>query len=153
MGKNLQIDGFFGIGIECCKTWVNYGTLYRTARILGASFVFLINNKFKKTKSDTQKTWRSVPTYSYLDFDHFYQSLPFSCVLVGVEMSESAQYVEEFTHPERACYLLGSEDHGLSRKALDNCHKLIRLRGDHSMNVAVAGSIVLYDRFTKRTPL
>ncbi len=147
--KDLNIDGYFGVGIECPKTWTNYGTLYRTARILGADFVFLINKKFKKSRSDTQKTWRSVPTYSYRDFDHFYDNLPFSCVLVGVEMMDSAVYIEDFRHPQRAIYLLGAEDHGLSRKAKEQCHKLVKLRGEHSLNVAVAGSIVLYDRFVK----
>ncbi|KMQ51171.1 RNA methyltransferase, TrmH family [Chitinispirillum alkaliphilum] len=147
--KDINIEGYFGIGIECCNTWVNYGTLYRTARILGANFVFLINSKFKKSKSDTQKTWRSVPTYSYDSFDQFYENLPFSCVLVGVEMTDNAVCLENFKHPERACYLLGSEKHGLSSKAIEKCHKLIRLTGDHSMNVAVAGSIVMYDRVVK----
>ncbi len=144
--------GFFGIGIECCKTWSNYGALWRTAKILNASFVFLIGKKFKKTFTDPQKSWRSIPVYSYECFDDFYKNLPFSCVLVGIEMDDSAEHLEHFEHPERACYLLGSEDNGLSRIARDHCHKKIRLRGDTSMNVAIAGSIVIYDRVVKRTP-
>jgi tRNA G18 (ribose-2'-O)-methylase SpoU len=143
-------SGYFGIGIECCKTWTNYGTLWRTAKILGASYVFLIGKKFQKSFTDPQKSWRSLPVYSYETFDDFYNNLPFSCVLVGVEMDESAVPLELFEHPERACYLLGSEDHGLSRIAMERCHKLIKLRGETSMNVAVTGSIVLYDRVVQR---
>ncbi len=142
--------GYFGIGIECCKTWSNYGVLWRTAHILGAHFVFLIGKKFKKTFTDPQSSWRSMPVYSYDTFDDFYKNLPFSCVLVGVEMGDDAQFVEDFEHPERACYLLGAEDHGLSRMARDHIHRKIKLRGERSMNVAVAGSIVLYDRVRKR---
>ena len=145
-------NGYFGIGIECCKTWSNYGTLWRTANILGAQFVFLIGKKFKKTFTDTSKAWRTVPVYSYETFEDFYKNLPFSCVLVGVEMTEDAEPLERVVHPQRACYLLGSEDHGLSRNALDHCHRKIKLRGDQSLNVAVAGSIVIYDRITKRIP-
>ena len=51
--------------------------------------------------------------------------------------------------PERAVYLLGAEDHGLSRKALDKCHHFIMIPGsqlDQSLNVSVAGSIIMYDR-------
>ncbi|MFP4164827.1 MAG: RNA methyltransferase [Chitinispirillaceae bacterium] len=147
MGKH---NGYYGIGIECCKTWSNYGVLWRTAHILGASFVFLIGKKFKKTFTDPQSSWRSMPVYSYDSFDEFYKNLPYSCVLVGVEMCDEAQKLEQFNHPERACYLLGAEDHGLSRKARDHCHRKIRLRGERSMNVAVAGSIVMYDRVVKR---
>jgi tRNA G18 (ribose-2'-O)-methylase SpoU len=145
--------GYYGIGIECCKTWANYGTLWRTARILDASFVFLIGRKFKKTFTDPQNSWRVLPVYSYECFDDFYKNLPYCCVLIGVEMGESVQQLEHFDHPERACYLLGSENNGLSRNALDHCHKMIKLRGEQSMNVAVAGSIVMYDRVVKRTPI
>ncbi len=145
-------NGYFGIGIECCKTWSNYGTLWRTAHILGAQFVFLIGKKFRKSFTDTSKTWRTVPVYSYDSFEEFYRNLPYSCVLVGVEMTPDAEPLENFEHPQRACYLLGSEDHGLSRTALEHCHRKIRLRGDQSLNVAVAGSIVIYDRLAKRDP-
>jgi tRNA G18 (ribose-2'-O)-methylase SpoU len=146
-------SGYFGIGIECCKTWANYGTLMRTAMVLDASFVFLIGKKFKKTFTDPTKTWRSVPVYSYENFEDFYKNLPFSCVLVGIEMDDNAQQLEHFEHPERACYLLGSEDNGMSRNARNHCHKLIKLRGNRSLNVAIAGSIVLYDRVVKRSPI
>ena len=57
-----------------------------------------------------------------------------------------------FSHPKRAVYLLGSEDNGLTRKAMDKCHALVRLPGERSMNVAVAGSIVMYDRHNKYAP-
>lgn len=146
-------SGYFGIGIECCKTWSNYGALWRTAKILNASFVFLIGKKFKKTFTDPQKSWRSLPVYSYDNFEEFYKNLPFSCVLIGVEMEDSAEPLEHFEHPERACYLLGAEDHGLSRMARERCHKKVKLRGEQSMNVAIAGSILLYDRIVKRNPL
>jgi len=32
---------------------------------------------------------------------------------------------------------------------LKKCHSIVQLYGDHCMNVAVAGSIVMYDRQTK----
>jgi tRNA G18 (ribose-2'-O)-methylase SpoU len=150
---SLLPAGYFGIGIECCKTWTNYGTLMRSAKIMGAGFVFLIGKRFEKTFTDPIKTWRSVPTYSYDTFEDFYRNLPYSCILVGVEMTDDAEQLEHFEHPQRACYLLGSEDHGLSKVALRHCHRKIRLRGEESMNVAVAGSIVLYDRLMRRSPL
>jgi len=138
--------GFYGVGIECCKTEVNYGSLFRTANILGASFMFVIGKRFKKQCSDTTKSFLHIPTYSYETFDEFYKNIPINTILCGVELSKTAKQLENFTHPLRAIYLLGAEDHGLSKKALEKCKELIVLRGEYSMNVAVAGSIVLYHR-------
>lgn len=56
----------------------------------------------------------------------------------------------QFKHPERCIYLLGAEDAGLSRKALEMCYLLVQLPGDHCMNVSVAGSIMMYDRLIKQ---
>lgn len=144
--KGEKMKGYYGIGIQCCKTGVNYGTLNRTARILGADYLFLIGKRFKKQSSDTQKSWRHIPVFQYKTFDDFYEHLPFNCRLVGVELDDKAVPLEEYHHPQRACYLLGAEDHGLTSLARDKCHDLVKLKGEYSMNVAVAGSIVLYHR-------
>ena len=135
---------YFGIGIECCKYPVNYGTLFRSAYILGASFTFVVNAKFQRQSSDTIKTWNKIPTYSFPTIDDL--NLPYSCQLIRIEMIDSAIPLDSFTHPKRACYLLGSESNGLSKKAIARCHHIIKLHGTTSMNVAVAGSIVLYHR-------
>ena len=52
-------------------------------------------------------------------------------------------------HPERAVYLLGSETDGLSPEALEHCADVVQIPGEFSLNVSVAGSIVLYDRLLK----
>jgi len=75
--------------------------------------------------------------------------MPYDCRLFGVELIDTAKPLSLVAHPERCIYLLGAEDNGLTRKAIDKCHSIIVLPGDFSMNVATAGSIVMYDRFTK----
>lgn len=138
--------GYFGIGIQNTKTEINVGTLWRSAHILGASFIFTIGKRYKKQASDTMKTWKHIPLYHYLTFEDFYKSIPHSCVLVGVELDNRSVPVHKFTHPERCVYLLGAEDNGLTNEARERCHKLVQLPGDYCMNVAVAGSIIMYDR-------
>ena len=64
-------------------------------------------------------------------------------------MADTAQAIESFCHPERAVYLLGAEDHGLSPAILTRCHCVVRLPGAFSMNVSSAGTVVMYDRLTK----
>ena len=141
--------GYFGIGIENCKTELNIGTLWRSAHIMGASFIFTIGKRYKKQSSDTMKTWRSIPLYHYDTFEEFYKSMPHDCILTGVEIHESSKPIKEYKHPERCIYLLGAEDHGLSSIAIEKCHNLIQLEGDYCLNVSVAGSIVIFDRLTK----
>lgn len=95
------------------------------------------------------KTWRHIPLYHYDSIEDLYKALPYDSRLVGVEMGEESTELEEFEHPMRAVYLLGAEDNGLPNHLVEKCHRLIKLKGTHSLNVAVAGSIILHDRATK----
>jgi len=143
---------YFGIGIHNPKTSENVGTLWRSAHILGASFIFVIGNRVKHQASDTTKASRSIPLYRYDDFDHFYNNIPHDCQLVGVELDDKSVPIETFVHPRRAIYLLGAEDNGLPPIALIKCHKLIQLpRGNY--NVAMAGTVTMYDRHYKNFSL
>lgn len=141
--------GFFGVGCIGMKTSENYGTLFRTANILGADFMFLIGTRFKKQCTDTTKSYRHIPTFIYKDFEDFNSHRPFGCELVGIELSDEAINLKDFNHPERCAYLLGAEDNGIPKSVLYKCNHLVVLDGEMSMNVAVAGSIVLYDRISK----
>lgn len=141
--------GYFGIGIDGGKNTDNIGTLWRSAHILGASFIFTIGKRYKKQPSDTTFALKHIPLYEYENFNVFYKSIPKNCKLVGVELTESAYKIKNYCHPERCIYLLGSEDNGLSHIALKSCHDIIIIPGKYCFNVAVAGSIVMYDRINK----
>ena len=51
----------------------------------------------------------------------------------------------------KAIYILGSEDHGVPKSVLRSCREVISLEAEEygSYNVAVAGSLVMYDRMMK----
>lgn len=147
--RQISNRGYFGIGIEHTKVEQNIGTLWRSAHILGASFIFTIGKRYLKQSSDTSKAWQHVPLYHYVTFNNFYDAMPKSCQLIGIEQDLAARPLHTFLHPERCIYLLGAEDHGLTQKALAHCHKMVILPGDYSMNVATAGSLVMYDRWVK----
>lgn len=142
--------GFFGIGICHGKTKANLGTLWRSADLLGAAFVFTVGARYKQQSSDTTKAWRHVPLHHYETVDDLVRHLPHSCPLVGIELDERAIELSGFSHPERAAYLLGAEDHGLTKDEIAACHSLVQLPGRYSMNVAAAGTVVMYDRHVKR---
>lgn len=146
--------GYFGIGIENGKTPTNLGTLWRSANIFGASFLFTTGKRYNKQCSDTLATPKHIPLTHYCDFADMYEHLPYNCQLIGVELIETSESLPTFTHPERAIYLLGAEDHGLSKEALSKCHKVIQIPTlkPYSLNVAVAGSLIMYDRFCRSSP-
>lgn len=143
--------GYFAIGMQLPKHECNVGTLWRSADLLGAAFIFTIGKRYKHQASDTMKSWHNVPLFEFESVDELIDHLPYSCPLVGVELADRAYRLENFVHPERAAYLLGAEDCGLTKAALDACHAIVQLPGRYSMNVASAGSIVMYDRLVKST--
>ncbi len=140
---------FYGIGIMHGTNAVNIGTLWRHAYIMGASFIFTVDRKYKKQSADVVVTPSRIPLYHYRDIDDLKAHLPYGAPLVAVELTEDAVLVNDFHHPARAVYLLGSETNGLSDKVLQTCHSVVKLPGHFSMNVAVAGSIVMHDRISK----
>ena len=144
-----KLRGYYGIGCINMKTHQNFGTLFRTAQILDADFLFLIGSRFERQPTDTMKSWRHIPTFTYRTFEDFNNHRPYDCMLIGIELMEGAEKLTNFVHPERACYLLGAEDSGLTKEAISKCQSIIYLPGERSMNVSVAGSIVLYDRYVK----
>jgi len=147
--KREKSSGYFAIGIEEPQLDENIGTLWRSAIAFGASFIFTIGNRYKKQYSDTAKAPENVPYHHYKDFEDFYAHIPYGCRLVGVELMDSAKELASYKHFERNIYLLGSESIGLSKEALTLCHDVIKIPSHICLNVATAGSVVLYDRVMK----
>jgi tRNA G18 (ribose-2'-O)-methylase SpoU len=144
------MKGYFGIGCINMKNQLNYGTLFRSADLFNADFVFLIGKRFKQQASDTMKSWKNMPVFNYLDFDDFQKHRPHGGLLIGIEMCEKSRPIKSFVHPDQAIYLLGAEDTGLTAEAIKACKYVVQLPGERSMNVAVAGSIVMFDRLQKQ---
>ena len=140
--------GYFGIGVENLKTKTNLGTLWRSAYCLGASFIFVIGKRYKKQCSDTVKAFKHIPLYEFETSEHFLSSRPYNCLLVGIEITDKAQGIYTFSHPERAIYVLGPEDGSLT--FADKCNAIIQIPSKFCLNVAVAGSLVMYDRNAKK---
>lgn len=140
--------GYCGIGIYGTKTSVNVGTLWRSAGLMGASFIFTVGRRFPKQASDTIKAWKHIPLWHFDSLNDLH--IPHDCPLIGVEQTEKSKSLPTFVHPERAIYLLGAEDTGLPAKVIDRCRSTVEIPSDRCLNVAVAGSIVLYDRMVKR---
>lgn len=155
--------GYFGIGTLRPNNVKNVGTLWRSAHAMGAAFIFSIRDRFPPEAQrnlvaadptlahpgDTPRTWRKIPYMTYTSVEALKLALPL-CRLVGIEMTEGAVDLPGYTHPDRAIYLLGSEIDGLTPPALAACDDVVSISTEGSLNVAVTGSLVLYDRLAKR---
>ena len=144
------MNGFFGIGIFHGKTEENLGTLWRSADLLGANFIFTVGRRYRYQSTDTSKAFRHIPLYNYKDWDDFFCHIPYNCPVVAVELDRNSIPIKNYVHRKQCIYLLGAEDHGLPPEILKKCAEIIQLPGDYSMNVATAGSIVMFDRINKQ---
>jgi tRNA G18 (ribose-2'-O)-methylase SpoU len=146
--------GYFGIGIVASKTPENVGGLWRSAHAFGASMIFTVAFRPPRQPTDTSKAARSVPLMQWEDWDTFLAHRPAGCALVAVETDDGMQSrvpyrLPAFPHPERALYVLGAEDRGLDSRMLAACEHMVEIPSALCLNVATAGSIVLYDRIAK----
>lgn len=146
-----KLRGFFEIGIIQGVNNRNLGTLWRSANIMGANGIFTIGARYpKKHRTDTMNTPKHIPLREYDDFEIFRKSIPRDTEVIGVELDERAENITTFIHPQRAIYILGAEDVGIPETLINKCDRVIKIPfNKNSFNVAVCGSIVLYDRFLK----
>lgn len=142
-------SGFYAIGIYRGKTEHNIGTLWRTAYVLGASYIFTVGKRYKKQTSDVVKAWSRIPLFHYDTMEELCSNIPYDTRLIGVEMTDDAIDLHDFEHPQRGIYLLGAEDAGLPNEVIEKCHMMVKLKGNSSINVAVSGSIICHDRVNK----
>ena len=141
--------GYFGIGVEGISKPMNAGAVLRTGHAFGADFAFFVNSHIDKNKinlSDTSKTENNIPTYIFDNLNAMF--LPKGCKLVGIEITDQAEYLPSFRHPKNAAYIVGSERFGLSKSMIKKCDYIIKVPTKFSVNLALAAGIVLYDRIT-----
>lgn len=141
------MKGYFGVGAAGVTKAMNVGALFRTAHAFGASFVFTVAALHRRrdlATSDTSDTPGSVPAYDFPDAQSL--ALPQGCRLVGIEITDDAIDLPSFRHPRQAAYLLGAEREGLPVELQALCDHIVRIPTRFSVNLAVAGALVMYDR-------
>lgn len=142
--------GYFEIGVVRGKCPENVGTLWRSAYQLGAAGIFTVGKRYPAQASDTYKTWRHVPLREHESVaDFLAHGIPIDCEPVVVEIGGVS--LPLFKHSERTIYILGAEDNGVPEAILSKDYRRISIPAlsRESYNVAVAGSLVMYDRFVK----
>src|SRR4051812_5217672 len=139
--------GYFALGAEGTSKSGNVGTILRSAHAFGASFVFAVNAALdmkEVRRVDTSGGTEHLPFFTYESVAEL--QLPEGCQLVGVELTDDAVELPSFRHPLRAAYVLGPERGSLSAAMAARCDHVVKIPTSFCVNVAVAASIVMYDR-------
>lgn len=139
--------GYFGIGVEGVHKPMNLGALLRSAHAFGASFAFTIAAAYERDEgnlADTSDAAGTLPFYEYPDLGTFW--LPQGCQLVGIEITDEAIELPSFRHPHAAAYVLGPERGSLSPALVARCAHVVKIPTRFSINLSLAGSLVMYDR-------
>ena len=138
--------GYFAAGTDGISKPMNLGNLLRIAHAFGASFFFTVGGRVRlaDAMSDTSSAAGHVPVYQFKDAEEM--RLPQGCQLVAVEITDDAVDLPSFRHPLRAAYVFGSERMSISPEVMARAQHVIKIPTRFSINVGMAGAIVLYDR-------
>jgi len=130
----------------------NVGSLVRTAHAAAAREVLLVGEREWNVEaartSELFTTVTQLPTVAALQ--HHIAAAPWN--LVAIELDDRAVPVFEAVYPQRPCFLLGAELGGVPEELLAAADLVVQIPQwglVPSLNLAVAGSIVLYDHLAK----
>lgn len=130
----------------------NVGTLVRTAHAVAAEEVVLVGDR--EWNIEAAKTAEYFTEVTILEdetaFLDYVQQRGWS--LVAVELDERAVSLFDAEYPENPCFILGAERDGLPQSLIEAASVVVQIPQwglVPCLNLAVAGSIVLYDYLGK----
>lgn len=137
---------FYGLALFEPKTPENVGMVLRSAYCFGVDIVYLIGKRFSKNPTNTTKSERHIPIIECDDLEDFKKHIPIGCQIIGVEVD--GRDITNFVHPKSCIYILGGED----RNVPQEFNTRIRINTQICLNMAVAASLICFDRKTKSMP-
>jgi tRNA (guanosine-2'-O-)-methyltransferase len=142
-----------GLLLDNVQTPFNVGAILRTAASFRVDRLWLSgasatpeHDKTRKTSLGTERlvAWAAVPTAA----DGAEEARQLGMELVGVELAAGAASLTDARFDGGVCLVLGHEDRGLSRAALEVCDRFVYVPVPGkvgSLNVATAAAIALYE--------
>ena len=130
----------------------NVGSLVRSAHAAAAEEVILVGDReWNVEAARTAELYTTVTRVAdIVDFRRHLAEKGWN--LVAIELDDRAVNLFEAEYPERPCFLLGAEVGGVPADLLDEARLVVRIPQwglVPSLNLAVAGSIVMYDYLGK----
>lgn len=131
----------------------NVGSLVRTAHAAAATEVLLVGSREWNVEAARTAELYTDVVHLPDDPEAFLAHLAAGhWNLVAVELDPRAVNLFEAQYPERPCFLLGAELGGVPPRLLDAASMIVQIPQwglVPSLNLAVAGSIVVYDHLAK----
>lgn len=132
----------------------NVGAAIRAASCFGIKQVWFTGNRVSLDPKGKERLPREERMKGYKEvelrqFDYFFDCYD-DAVPVAVELSEGAELLTQFEHPEKALYVFGPEDGSINQVMRKHCHRRVVIPTRHCTNLAAAIYIILYDRMLKR---
>ena len=132
----------------------NVGTLVRTAHAAAADEVILLGDRdWNVEAAKTSELYTRIVQLPATPDALRAHLRSRGWELVAVELAERSTNLFEARYPERPCFLLGAELHGLPTELLDEATLVVEIPQwglVPCLNLAVAGSLVVYDHLAKR---
>jgi tRNA G18 (ribose-2'-O)-methylase SpoU len=132
----------------------NVGSLVRTAHAAAAAQVILIGEREWNVEAARTADLYTEIVQLPADVDGFRAHIRrHRWNLVAVELSENSTNLFDARYPDRPCFTLGAEIGGLPTELLDDAELIVQIPQwglVPCLNLAVAGSIVVYDYLAKR---
>ena len=139
--------GYFGIGVEGVSKSANVGALLRTAHAFGAAFCFIVGAGWDARAGRLRRHRRHAGPRAALALRrHRALHLPQRCVLVGVELLEDATDLPSSAIRSMPPTCLAPSVPACRPPCCARCRHVVRIPTRFSLNLAVAGALVLYDR-------
>lgn len=127
----------------------NLGTLIRTACSFSFDAIYVSKQTCDlyndKTIRSTQGALFHIPVIR-ADLEELIESLQQEGVLCVATSLEQSKTMKEIPAVRQMAFVLGNEGQGVSKEIMDMCDERLRIEmhGFESLNVAVAGGIVMY---------
>ena len=132
----------------------NVGTLVRTAHAAAASEVILLGDREWNIEAARTAEHFTEIVQLAAEIEVFRAHLRTrEWNLVAVELDETSTNLFEAAYPPRPCFLLGAEIGGVPRELLDSAELIVQIPQwglVPCLNLAVAGSVVVYDHLAKQ---
>lgn len=141
------------IVLDNIRSAFNVGSIFRTADAIGGCKIYLCgitpsidNPKMYKTALGATE---SVPSSYYPDSLKAIEELKSASIpIYSVELTDNSEHFQKVTYPNPVAIVLGHERMGVNQLILDSSDKCIYIPMNgmkESLNVAIAGSVIMYE--------
>lgn len=157
--KNNNIANVY-VALDNIRSAQNVGSFFRTCDSLGVDKIFLCGITSVPPNKEILKTaLGATETVLWEHFENTSQCLELlrkkGFKIICIEQTEKSLMLDnyEFNLDENICLVFGNEIEGVHKDIIemaDDCVEIPQLGSKHSLNVSVAGGIVIWDLLSRK---